>query len=206
MKTVCLLFLTMVWAAPGSAVAAATAFDSFGRSGMRQCGSCCYRTSSRLRLSYFHDRGAAEPRVSQDDAEHAAPADDGKHQPVAKPFDERRVPGRASGTHQAPKPVSLTKANGPRQLPNNRQRPRPGNAVRPASSIQAAGAVKGGLIPTQTGHNALPVQTSSVVRPATPSLNNLRHRTPNPAVVGGASNVRSSNVGTINGSGMSRKR
>jgi hypothetical protein len=34
----------------------------------------------------------------------------------------------------------------------------------------------------------------------------VRHRTPNPAVVGGASNVRSSNAGTINGSGMSRKR
>jgi hypothetical protein len=172
---------------------------------MRQGRSCCHRTPRRLRRGYFHGSEAAETLAGDGSPERAASADDGKHQPVAKPSDERRVPGGDSGADHRPKPVSLTKANGPKQLPNNRQRPLPGNALHPPSSSQSAGAVRGGFIPVQTGHKALPVQTSSVVRPAMPSLNNVRHRSPNPAVVGGTASLHGSNTGAVNGSRIVRK-
>jgi hypothetical protein len=206
MKTMGLLFLAMTWGAPWSAVAAATAFDPCGKFAAGHGGSCCYRTPKRVRRSYFHGSLAAETLVSAGDAGRTSPADDGKHEPAAKPSDERQGPGRASGADHHPKPVSLTKANGPKPLPNNRQRPLPPNALHPPSSSQPAGAVRGGYIPIQTVHNAPPVQTSSVVRSATPGLNNVRHRSPNPAVVGGSSNLRSGKTGAINGTAMNRKR
>jgi hypothetical protein len=92
-----------------------------------------------------------------------------------------------------------------KELPNSRQRSLPGNVLHQASSNKSGGAAKGGLTPNETVHNALPVRTSSVVRPATPSLNNVRHRGPNPAVVGGSPNLHSSNAGAINGTRMNRK-
>ena len=72
-------------------------------------------------------------------------------------------------------------------------------------SVKPTGAAKGGLIPNETVNNALPVRMSSVVRPTVPSLNNVRHRSPNPAVVGGSPNLHSSNTGAINGTRMNRK-
>jgi hypothetical protein len=69
-----------------------------------------------------------------------------------------------------------------------------------------SGAVaKGGLIPNETVNNALAVRTPSVVRPTVPSLLNVRHRGPNPAVVGGSPISHSSNTGAINGTRMNRK-
>ncbi|MGA8505034.1 MAG: hypothetical protein WB762_05450 [Candidatus Sulfotelmatobacter sp.] len=57
------------------------------------------------------------------------------------------------------------------------------------------------------------VRLAGTVRPTAaslnPSLNNVRHRGPNPAVVGGSAggsaNLHSSNTGAINGTRMKRK-
>jgi hypothetical protein len=51
----------------------------------------------------------------------------------------------------------------------------------------------------------LAARTPSVVRPTVPSFNNVRHRSPNPAVVGGSPSSHSSNSGAINGTRMNRK-
>ncbi|MGA7447595.1 MAG: hypothetical protein WBQ43_21375 [Terriglobales bacterium] len=59
----------------------------------------------------------------------------------------------------------------------------------------------------------MPVRPPGTVRPTAatlnPSLNNVRHRGPNPAVVGGlaggSANLHSSNTGAINGTHMHRK-
>ena len=72
-------------------------------------------------------------------------------------------------------------------------------------SDKSGGAAKGGLIQNETVHNALPVRPSSVVRPTAPSLNNVRHRGPNPAVIGGSANSDRRNTGAINGTRMNRK-
>ena len=103
------------------------------------------------------------------------------------------------------------KANRPKQLPNSRRRSIPGNAMnlhQPGSDKSGA-AAKGGLIQNETANNALPVRPPSAVRPrqrVSPSLNNVRHRGPNPAVIGGsAGNSNSRNTGAINGTRMHRK-
>jgi hypothetical protein len=65
---------------------------------------------------------------------------------------------------------------------------------------------KGELTQNKTVNNARPVRLQSAVRPTVaslhnaldPSLNNVRHRGPNPAVVGGSANSASRNTGTIN--------
>ncbi len=141
------------------------------------------------------------------DAEHAPPADDGRHQTGGKASAEQRDLRGASEKNHPPRRASLTKANRPKQLPHSRQRSLPGNAINlhQPGSDKSGGAAKGGFIQNETVHNALPVRTSSVVRPTVPSLNNVRHRGPNPAVVGGLANSDRRNTGVINGTRMNRK-
>ena len=115
--------------------------------------------------------------------------------------------GAVYATDHPPSRASLTKANRPKQLPNSRQRSLPGNArnLHQPGSDKSGGAAKGGLIRNETVNNALAVRTPSVVRPTVPALNNVRHRSPNLAVVGGSPNSHSSNTGAINGTRMNRK-
>jgi hypothetical protein len=54
-------------------------------------------------------------------------------------------------------------------------------------------------------NGALPVQTSAAIRPGGPSLDNVRHRGANPAVIGGPGSSDSSNTGAVNGTRMKRK-
>jgi hypothetical protein len=76
-----------------------------------------------------------------------------------------------------------------------------------------SGAAKGGLIQNEKASNAMPVRPRGTVRPTAatlnPSFNNVRHRGPNSAVVGGSAggsaNLNSSNTGAINGTRMHRK-
>ena len=113
--------------------------------------------------------------------------------------------GKGYAVNHPPSRGILTKVNRPRQLPRSRQRSLPGNALHQPASNKSGGAAKDGLIPNETVNNALAVQTPSVVRPAVPSLNNVRHRSANPAVVGGSPSSHSSNTGAINGTRMTRK-
>jgi hypothetical protein len=72
-------------------------------------------------------------------------------------------------------------------------------------SDKSSGAAKSGFIRNETVNNTLPVRTPSVIRPTVPSPNNVRHRGPNPAVVGGSPISRSGNTGAIDGTRMNRK-
>jgi hypothetical protein len=72
-------------------------------------------------------------------------------------------------------------------------------------SDKSGGAAKSGFIQNETVNNALAARTPSVVRPTVPSLNNVRHRSPNPAVVSGSLTSHSSSTGAINGTRMKRK-
>jgi hypothetical protein len=135
----------------------------------------------------------------------AASPRDGRHQTGGKASDEQRNHGRASDPNHPPSRAPLIKVNRPKQLPNSRQRSLPGNALHQPGSNKSGGAAKGGLIQNETVNNALAVRTPSVVRPTVLSPNNVRHRSPNPAVVSGSPNSHSSNTGSINGTRMSRK-
>jgi hypothetical protein len=119
--------------------------------------------------------------------------------------DQPRNHGRASDTNHPPVRASRPKANHPRQLPNTRQRSLPGKALRQPGANNSGGAAKGGLVPNETVHNASLVRTPSGLRPTVPLLDNVRHRSANPAVVGGSPNSHYSNTGAIDGTHMNHK-
>jgi hypothetical protein len=119
---------------------------------------------------------------------------------VPRPAFSSAGAGRVRG-HSGP---AYQRLGRPKQLPNSRHRSMPGNALHQPGSNKSGGAAVGGLIPHETVNNALPVRTPSVVRPTVPALNNVRHRSPNPAVVGGSAPSHSSNTGAINGTRMNR--
>jgi hypothetical protein len=118
----------------------------------------------------------------------------------------RPVQGGVGGVSGHRGPASQ-KVNRPKQIPNSRQRSLPGNAMdihRPSSG-KSGSAARGVLIRDKSVNNVVAVRTPNVVRPTAPSFNNVRHRNPNPAVVGGSANSQRSNTGTINGTRMNRK-
>jgi hypothetical protein len=184
MKALSLLFLTMTWAVltPGTDYAVPSSPAS-------------QQTSSA-------NTAGGPPR----DAGHAAPPRDGRHETGGEVSDEQPGHGRASGPNHPSSHAGLTRVNRPRQVPNGRQRPLPGNALSPPGWDRSGGAAKGGLIQNVPVHNASPVRTSSVVRPTALPINNARHRSPNPAVVGGSANSVRRNPAVINGTRMNRKR
>jgi hypothetical protein len=184
MKTTGLLFLAMTWTAwaPGTGYAVPAQETS-------------------------HASSANPASGHPDDAGHAAPPRDGKHPTEGTASHEQRDHGRASGPNHPPNRASLTKANRPPRPPNGRPRALPGNAMNPhpPGSDPPRSVGIGGFIPNRAVPNAMPVRTSSLVRPTPLSLNNVHHRSPNPAVVGGSPNLRSGNIGAINGTRMNRK-
>jgi hypothetical protein len=119
---------------------------------------------------------------------------------------------RESGTAEPPgsrRPVRRNlhkpKASLPQPLANGRPRSPSGNVLHPAGANKTGGAVDGGFIRTGTTNNALASRAPSAIRPTAPPLSAVRHRGPNPAVVGGAPNIHGSNTGAINGTRMNRK-
>jgi len=140
------------------------------------------------------------------DSEHAAAVGDGKRETGTKASEEERSGGRITRPNHPPAHANLPKVNHPAHLPNSRLHPFPGYGLRPPSAFQPAGAARGGLVPNGTFHVAPPVRMSSVGSSTVPAVNSVRHRSPNPAVVGGAPSIRSSNTGAINGTRMNRKR
>jgi hypothetical protein len=203
MKTTCLFFLTISWAAlmhgRGYAVPSSPA--------SRQTAP-----ESSANTASEHPRDPAR--------RNAAPADDRRHQTGENASDEQRDPRRASDKNQRPSRVSLTgltKTNRPNQLSNSGRHSLPGNALHQPGSDKSSTADKGGLIQNEMVHNSSSIRTSSVVRPTVASLNNVRpgarswlwsagrHRGPNPAVVGGSANSDSRNTGAMNGTRMNRK-
>jgi len=140
-----------------------------------------------------------------DAAEHAAPVDKGKHEMVGKGSNAQRDPRNGSDKNHPRSHSSQTPANRPKQLPNGRKVSMPAMNFHQPGSDKSGVTAKGGLIQNETVNNALPIRSPSVVRPAVASLNNIRHRGPNPAVVGGSANSGSRSTGAINGTRMNRK-
>ena len=141
------------------------------------------------------------------DAERAAPADHGTAQTARKASDERRDHSRASGRNHSPSRVSLTKAmaNRPKQLPDSQSIAGPAINLQQPGTGKSAGAPNGGVIQSVTVNTAQRLRAVSAVRSTVPSLNSVRHRGANPAVVGGLAPLHRANTGAINGTRMNRK-
>ena len=188
MKVTCFLFLMISCAGltPGTASADPS-------------GPASQQTSPQSAAKTFSDH--------PHDADHAAPADGGKRQKEGNPSDEQRDRRHPSDENRQRGRASLTVANHLKQVPNNRKRSIPGNAMklRQLGSDKSEGAAKGGIIQRVTVHSALPVRPASVIRPTVPLRNNVRHRGANPAVIGGSANSDGRNTGAINGTGVHRR-
>ena len=103
--------------------------------------------------------------------------------------------------------ATLTAASRPQQLPNSRKRSVARNATNShqPSSGKSGRAATGGSIQNETVNSAPSVRRPNAIRPTMLSFNTVRHRGPNPAVVGGTANPACRNTGTINGTRMNRK-
>jgi hypothetical protein len=141
------------------------------------------------------------------DAKRTAQGDDGKRQEEESPSDEQQALRHASDQNHLRSLANLTSANRPKLIPNSREHSTSGNAMKrhQPGLTKSGGVANGGLVKNEKIIDARPVQTSSVARSAAPSLNNLRHRGANPAVVGGSAISESRNTGAINGTRMNRK-
>jgi len=188
MKSTCLLFLTMSWAAwtPGTGFAVPSSPASRPTSPA---------SSANTASGHPGDAGqAASPR-------------DARHLTGGKAPDNQRNHDRASYPNHPLIRANLTKANHPKPLPDRGRRFLPGNVVnfhQPGSG-KSTGTATGGLMPNEMVNNALPVRTPSVVRPTMPVHDKLSHRRPYSAALGGTLCPHCGNTGVINGTRMKRK-
>ena len=198
MKATCLLFLTMspVLVMQGISYAAPSQQTSAESSAHEKSAK---PASDRPRDDVSHDPG----RV--------APADSGKPKNVSISAGEPPDHHPASSKNHPRSRAGLTAANRPKQLPISRKTSLPGNAINlhPPGSDKSGGAAKGGFIKNEKVNSVLTARPTGVARSTVaslnPSPNHVRHRGPNPAIVGGSANRASSNPGALNGTHMNRR-
>lgn len=123
---------------------------------------------------------------------------------VKKPIAHMAIP-RASRSNTARRRLDHTaaKTNGPRQSPSQRLMtgsPRPHTQSGPS----AARLLKTGSVRNAPVHNAPSVRPPARFPSASPSLDNVRHRGPNPAVIGGG-DLAARSRGALNGSQVPRR-
>ena len=108
---------------------------------------------------------------------------------------------------RVPTPASVAKTNRLKHPPNAQARST--TATRrtpPQSGLSQSGVVaKKRSIQDKPVTSASAVQRQSMFPSSSPSLDSLRHRGPNPAVIGGLGTSKASATGAINGSHISRK-
>jgi hypothetical protein len=140
------------------------------------------------------------------EADHAAPAADGAH--VGKPSEDQQNHPKVSANKAPAANASLSKPSLRIELANRRERSATQdskNSDHPGSD-RTVGAAENGRSRNETAHNAATVRQPSAVRPSVPSLSNVRHRGPNPPIVGGVGNSNSRNTGALDGTHMNRRR
>jgi len=109
----------------------------------------------------------------------------------AAPTDERN----RFGSHRSR--ASVIRPSAPKQLPNPPRHSTSRNAP--------GGPPRGGLVPSEIANPAPSVRPPTVVSLQAPSLENVRHRGANPAIIGGSANSDARNTGALNGTRMPRK-
>ena len=183
MKLTCLVFALIAFASltPGTSYAAPSNQDRASQQSSSQ-------TSENTLGDHLRD------------AKHAAPDDGGNAS------DERRDHRHISDRIHQRSPATITKDRP--KLPNIREHSPSRHAMNlhQPGSDKSSGAARGGFIQHETVNSVVPPRPPSVVRPSVPLLNNVRHRGPNPAVVGGSANSDGRNTGAINGARVHRKR
>ena len=140
------------------------------------------------------------------EADHAARADAATH--VGKPTDAQQSQRKVSGHKPSAGNASPSKANHRNEAANGPERSASADSKNShrTGSVRSAGAAQDGLARNETNNHAASNRSPSEVRPAVPSLGNVRHRGANPAIVGGAGNSNSRNTAALDGTYMNRRR
>ena len=107
----------------------------------------------------------------------------------------RPTSGISPSRSSHPEPRSIT---GVRSAPENAFHLQPGAA-------QSDRAATGGLIHNETAGRVAAIRPPIGTHPAAPSLSEVRHRGPNPAIVGGSSDSKMRTAGSINGTRINRR-
>jgi hypothetical protein len=187
MKATCLLFLTISCAA----LMPETAYAGSSNPAFQQSSS-----ESAPNLVNDHPQ----------DAGHATLADGGTR--LGKASDDQQNHRKISGNKLPTNNPRLSKSNRPNEVPSRRERSAAEdskNSHRPGSD-KSGGAAKNGLIRNETVNHAASNRGPSTARPSVPSLGNVRHRGPNPAIIGGAGSSNTRNTAALDGTHMNRKR
>lgn len=82
---------------------------------------------------------------------------------------------------------------------------RPAPLGHPPTRAQSSIASNHGSMQNEAIYRALPVRSGSVARPAVPSASPVRHRAPNPAVIGGAAMPNRRSTASLDGARMNLK-
>ncbi len=188
MKITCLVFMLIAFASlmPGTKYASSLNQD---------------RASQRPSFQTSENTLSDHPRG----AKHAAPDNDGRPRKDGNASDDRRDRHISDKNH--PRSLGTVTKERPKHLPNNRDRfpSRNGMNLRQPGSAKSGGTAKGGFLRRERVNSAVSPGPPNVIRPGVPSLNNVRHRGPNPAVVGGSPKSDGRHTGTIDGTRVHRK-
>lgn len=128
------------------------------------------------------------------------------------PTGKRRVQHRAAKANQVPKPPHAANTNRLKRPANGQTRSTTATArLQPRSRLSQSVVVektvvaKKGSIQNKSVTSASALQRQSLFASSSPALGNLRHRSPNPAVIGRLGTSKPNETGAINGSRFSRK-
>jgi hypothetical protein len=110
--------------------------------------------------------------------------------------------GRSTKKNKPHDPPIAPKPNHSQPLPKNQQRSTPQKltGTQPAT-LRASGMPT----PNKTANNVRSAHPPTTSRASIPTSNNVRHRGPNPATLGGSTGLHSANAGSLNGAHIARK-
>jgi hypothetical protein len=128
-------------------------------------------------------------------------------QQTAKTSGRQTDQRQASGAKQPSGGSVLSKANHPLPLPKNQtHRAAPSSTqARSSGAIQSSNTAARALSDNHATSNLRSVQLHTAPRAAAHSPGDVRHHSPNPAILGGSANPSVANTGALNGTRMSRK-
>ncbi len=149
---------------------------------------------------------AASNTASQHLSE-AASADVAKPPASTERAGSRQVQHKNAKANRLPLPASAGKTNRLKHPPNGHSKSTtavPRSAYKSGPS-QSAVATKKGSIQNKSVTRVSAVQRPNMFPSSSPLLDNVRHRGPNPALIGGLGSSKPRESGAINGSSITRK-
>jgi hypothetical protein len=142
------------------------------------------------------------------EAAYSATTDEAKERQKVKTVAQQADHDRVAKKTQTHGSASMAK---PKHLPppsrNNQKRLATGKLPDPQmpGPSRSTSFVNPGLVINKAASRGRVAQPPTTSRTSIPISNNVRHRSPNPTIVGGSTSLRAVNTGSLNGTRMGRK-